>query len=118
MRRHALTALVAIMFTMGITGSAAADSPQNRDSIGRNGKVTISITGDSTRYSVRGYANERFFGHIDIWGPGWLVNGKDGWSPSTSVSGKYGAGKVCAQGFEKRGDGTYFSVGLPCNQVK
>ncbi|NUQ99203.1 MAG: hypothetical protein HOY79_22490 [Streptomyces sp.] len=90
---------------------------QIKDARGCNHKVCISVTGDASGYTTRGYysGSSRFYGHINVWGPNMRVNGQDSAYPGAVGSGS-GSGQTCAEGWELSG-GSYTSVGLPCKDV-
>ncbi|MEV4754938.1 hypothetical protein AB0J86_07475 [Micromonospora sp. NPDC049559] len=95
-------------------GAAAApldDSGCSRD-------TCIEMYGGAGGYSAIGYADDYFYGHVDLWGPGLpFRNGPEGPSPTVSGNGR-GVGAVCAQGWASIGGGRYESRGLPCVDVE
>jgi len=90
---------------------------QLKDARGCNHKVCVSVTGNASGYTTRGSysGTNRFYGHINVWGPNMRVNGQDSAYPGVVGSGR-GTGQTCAEGWELSG-GTYSSVGLPCKDV-
>ncbi|MGW1587955.1 hypothetical protein [Streptomyces sp. NPDC002386] len=90
---------------------------QLKDARGCNHKVCVSVTGNASGYTTRGSysGTNRFYGHINVWGPNMRVNGQDSAYPGAVGSGR-GTGQTCAEGWELSG-GTYTSVGLPCKDV-
>ncbi|MFF9178769.1 hypothetical protein [Streptomyces sp. NPDC014793] len=90
---------------------------QLKDARGCNHKVCVSVTGNASGYTTRGSysGTNRFYGHINVWGPNMRVNGQDSAYPGVVGSGR-GTGQTCAEGWELSG-GAYTSVGLPCKDV-
>ncbi|MFG2603118.1 hypothetical protein ACGFT2_06110 [Streptomyces sp. NPDC048514] len=93
------------------------DEAQIKDAHGCNHKVCINVTGNASGYKTSGYysGSNRFYGHINVWGPNMRVNGQDSAYPGVAGTGR-GTGQTCAEGWELSG-GTYTSVGLPCEDV-
>ncbi|MEU4038985.1 hypothetical protein [Streptomyces collinus] len=93
------------------------DESRLKDAHGCNHKVCINVTGNASGYTTSGYysGSNRFYGHINVWGPNMRVDGRDSAYPGVAGSGR-GTGQTCAEGWELSG-GTYTSVGLPCEDV-
>ncbi|SDX68401.1 hypothetical protein SAMN05421504_103471 [Amycolatopsis xylanica] len=88
------------------------------DMHGCNHKVCVNVTGNSSSYKTSGYysGSNRFYGHVNVWGPGGMwVEGKDSAYPGVAGVGR-GSGQTCAEGWEWTGSG-YVSVGLPCQNL-
>ncbi|MFJ7147066.1 hypothetical protein ACIQVT_02540 [Streptomyces sp. NPDC100445] len=93
------------------------DEARLKDAHGCNHKVCVTVSGNASGYTTRGIygGSSRFYGHINVWGPGMRVEGRDSAYPGATGSGR-GSGQTCAEGWELSG-GTYTSVGLPCEEV-
>ncbi|UFR06085.1 hypothetical protein KBP30_35090 [Streptomyces sp. Go40/10] len=94
-----------------------SEVPERRDAHGCNHKVCINVVGNASGYTTSGYysGSNRFYGHINVWGPGMRVEGKDSAYPGVAGKGR-GTGQTCAEGWELD-NGRYTSVGLPCEDV-
>ncbi|MFF5550751.1 hypothetical protein [Streptomyces olivaceoviridis] len=92
-------------------------TPGHRDAHGCNHKVCVNVVGNASGYTTSGYysGSNRFYGHINVWGPGMRVEGKDSAYPGVAGKGR-GTGQTCAEGWELD-NGRYTSVGLPCKDV-
>lgn len=87
------------------------------DADGCSVDTCISVFGAAAGYSAVGYADDDWYGHVDLWGPGMpRGNSGDHFRPTTNSSGR-GVGAACAEGWASLGGGRYESVGLPCVQV-
>ncbi|MFD8493407.1 hypothetical protein [Amycolatopsis sp. NPDC059657] len=131
----ALTCLAGLAGTASATESTGSSSnwscdgdacirvvPDGADTVldlyGCNHKVCINVTGNSSSYKTSGYyrGSNRFYGHVNVWGPGGMwVEGKDSEYPGVAGVGR-GSGQTCAEGWEWTGSG-YVSVGLPCQNL-
>jgi hypothetical protein len=112
------TAGAAAVMMMGSTPASAAVRPQ---AVGSNGDVKMTISGGPSSWNVSAGPKSNgniFVGHIQIIGPnGFRFNGADSSDPKVSNVIGHGAGKVCAIGWQKTGQGTYINVGEPCETV-
>lgn len=88
------------------------------DNSGCSVDTCIDVRGDAGGYSALGYAEEDYYGHVDLWGPGMpFRNGPEGRRPTVAGNGR-GVGSACAQGWAALGGGRYESRGLPCVSVR
>ncbi|MET8770954.1 hypothetical protein [Streptomyces sp. NPDC004658] len=78
-----------------------SESPGHRDAHGCDHKVCVNVVGNASGNTTSGYysGSNRFYGHINVWGPGMRVEGRD--SAYSGVAGKgRGSGQTCAEGWE------------------
>lgn len=138
--RLAAAALTAPLLLLGGTSAALADPapqatgwtcdgdvclryvPQGAvtplDASGCSVDTCIDVHGNAGAYSAVGYADEDYYGHVDLWGPGMpFRNGPTGRRPTVSGNG-HGVGSACAQGWASLGGGRFESKGLPCISVR
>jgi hypothetical protein len=111
----------AMMLLGGGAASAAAAAVHPLSAVGSNGDVKMTISGGPSSWNVSAGPKSNgniFIGHIQIIGPnGFSFNGPDSSDPKVSNVIGHGAGKVCAIGWQKTGQGTYINVGEPCETV-
>lgn len=94
------------------------DTATPLDNDGCSEETCISVFGAAGGYSAVGHADDDWFGHVDLWGPGMpFGNSGDHFRPTTNASGR-GVGAACAQGWASLGGGRYESKGLPCVNVR
>lgn len=88
------------------------------DADGCSVDTCISVFGTAGGYSAVGYADDDWYGHVDLWGPGMPKHGTGDHSRPTSNGTGKGVGAACAEGWASDGGGRYHSVGLPCVNVR
>jgi hypothetical protein len=116
------TAGAAAAMLLGSTPASASAIRPAAGATGSNGDVYMTISGNSARWNVsaRPKSNGNIWvGHVQIIGPnGFSFNGPDSSTyPRVDNVIGHGAGKVCAIGWQKTGQGTYIKVGEPCETV-